>query len=611
MNYIMVIKYCQNMYIHYEGRKMICALYTLKKEYSNKNIYIWNINRNSLTVFIKAVFRRIDVQGFITLQHEYIGEMYMNRPVLTIEQINLDEDSIILVSDDVPKDVTSRLPAYKILYWSDCLEINEELRENKIIIYGTGGGAEQLCKIFAEEEIETSLYCVTKRDCCSHYKGKKVIEATELEKYKDYQVIISVVDKYNKREILETLSDFQGKVYIDVDYFISDVIHNHTNLIQSIDLAIKTHRKIYLYSRRTAVAELIETVFHPYGVTISDYVYDEENIVQNLKSIYDIAYEGAEDKLIIIYEDYPERLIRIRENVELAGFSLESATYTGFQWYARSKERLLLNLREYHDPLVGGSILYPKETAGWKLYGSDERDRIKIVVLGGSTSSEEYCFENWVSKLYYKLCQENIKTVIYNGAHAANDIVDELLRLLRDGYVIHPQIVISMSGVNNIYYKESSNQFNDERLIDWCKRFSPHKQYCSGLHSDESLYHFWVRNEKLLRLVSEFYGASFFSFLQPINNIMNHMNLREKSLYEQEKRLAGYKSFALVPDEENDYINLMHLFEHQDDMYFDLCHYTEKAHEIIASKVFEVIMPAMRTFEERDRDENGLLGSTI
>lgn len=572
---------------------MICPFYTIKKEYQGKNIYIWDVNRNALAVFLKAFFRGINIRGFITPQDQYAGETYMNRPILSFNQIAEEKDSIILVSDDVSQNTVNKLPTEKVLRWSDSQEINKELKQAKIIVYGTGNGENQLCEVLSEEGIEVELYCMTKRGNLLHYKEKRVIESTELEQYTDWNIIISVLNVQYKREILHILSNFQGRIYTDVDYFINEAVGDLANPIQSIDLAIKEHRKIYLYSQKNAMAELIEKALNIYGVSVSGYVYDIEDRKQGIGSIYELAYDGTEDKLVIIYEEFPERLIRVRENVELAGFSLEKVAYTGFQWHTRSKERILQYQKEFHDPLVGGSVLYLPGKPGWKVYGKEEENRIRILVLGGSTSSEEFQYENWISKLYYKLCGQNINATIYNGAHAANDIVDELLRLLRDGYTLRPNIVISMSGVNNLYYKESSNQFNEERLIAWCKAMSPHNMYCSGVYSDESAYHFWSRNEKLLGVVAKFFGAEFFPFLQPMNNTMSDMNLREKSLYEQERRIDGAKDFAQLANDKDIYVNLMNLFEHQDEMYFDICHYTNKAHEIIADKVYEVILPTL------------------
>ncbi len=582
---------------------MIDMLYTLKKKYRGKKIYIWNINCDAMIVFMKAFFRKINIHGFVTLQKEYAGEMYMNRPVVILEKVEQEKDSIILVSDKVLRSTVDILPIDRIVYWSDALEFNEELRKKKIIIYGTGWGAGQLRKVLDSEGVKAELYCVTKKKCAAqqYHQGMEVIEASELEKYEDYAVIISVVIGQYRQEILETLSDFQGMVYMEK--LIGELEMDHINLIQNIDLAIKKHKKIFLYSKRSVSSNLIEEVMNIYGIRISGYVYDTEDDKRNIRSIYSLALEGIDDKMIIINEESPQRLIMARENIEFAGFSLEGRNYTSLQWYTRAKEVLQSKLQYYYDPLVGYSHLFMQNEPGtklygkpgWKIYGKEEEGRVRILVLGGSTSAEVWHPENWVSKLYVRLAQEKIKTIIYNGAHKGNDIVDEMLRFLRDGYALRPHIVISMSGVNNTRHKKSANLFNEEYLIDWVEKFSPNREYCSGVYSDETLYSFWSRNIKLLGMIAEFYGASFFGFLQPMNITMNSMSAWEKSVYESEVHIAGSINFAQSAGDENGYINLMNLFEHHNEMFFDTCHYTDKAHKIIANKVYDTITPVIQS----------------
>lgn len=570
------------------GMSMLYELYTLKRKYQGKTLYIWNINRTSMVLFTMLAFRRLNIQGFVTTEEQYEGEVYMNRPVIYYKQIMNDENSLILVSDEVAKNVMAMVPSDRIIYWSDALDINEEIRNKKVILYGMGYGAEQLCNILHKIDIEPELYCVTKKSGVTEHNGKKVIAVTEIEKYKDYVVIIAVKEEKYRREILDTLSDFKGSVYME--YIIGVYDRLHINFMQNIDLAIKKNRKIYLYSKKNLMSRLIEEVLSLYGIRISGYIYDIENEKDNIKSIYELAYDGIEDKLVIINEEVPEKLIRARENVELAGFSLENDNYTGVQWYSRSIDKMLLKLPDYFDPLIGGSILYPCGKPGWKLYGKEDDDSIRIVVLGGSTSSEEYHPENWVSKLYNKLSQIGIKTTIYNGAHVCNDIVDEILRLLRDGYSLNPHVVISMSGVNNTSYKKSVSQWNAVRMADNLRFYA---QSCSGIYNDESLYSFWSRNMKLFKIIAEFYGAKFFGFLQPMNVSMSHMTLREKSLYELEEHIVGAQSFVQAEDDEHGYINLMKIFEHQEEMFFDMAHYTDKAHEIIANIIYENILPSI------------------
>lgn len=567
---------------------MIFSLYNIKKEYRDKKIYIWNVNRNSMGILLEAALMRIDIQGFVVAQDEYAGERYMNRPVLSIEQIKYDDAAIVLVSEEVSPDIIGMIPQDKVIRWSQCLEIDEDLKKKKLIVYGIGRGAEQLDQELSAAGAEVDLFCVTKSDGKKEYKGKKVISVDKLEDYKNYAVIVSVTTRHYIEEILKNLYHFHIQVYISLECF-TDKTGEMVNLMQDIDDAIKNNKKVYLYSKKGLVAEWIEDALSIYGVKIAGYVYESANLQNGIESIYELAFEGIEDKLIILNELLLENLVKARGNIELAGFSLEKGNYAAVRQYTYANNWMIM-ASQWHtgDPLLCQSIIYPEGLPGWKVYGKSGAG-VKIVVLGGSTSSEALHPENWISKLYYRLKKENIDTVIYNGAHICNDIVSEMLRFLRDGYVLKPQIVISMSGLNNTYHKDKDcvNQFNDYRAIAQVKAFYPEK-YCSGVESDESLYSFWRRNMKLLQLIAESQGARFFGFLQPMNVTMKHMSLREKSLYEKEMYAVGSREFSELADDESEYINLMRIFEHQDEMFFDTCHYTDKGHEVIANKVYEV-----------------------
>lgn len=572
---------------------MICMLKTLKADLITKKIYIWNINRDSVDLFLKAALSRIDIQGFVTIQEEYIGQSYMNRPIISLDQVKKEEDSLVLLADKVPEKIVDIFPSGKAFFWSDSLELNNELFHKGVIIYGVGGGAKQLREFLDEEGIFVERYCVTKKDQIEEYQGKAVIEVADINEYKDCAVIISVKSATYRKEILEALSSFQGKIYVEHDSVISVL-----GLIQSIDTAIKKNRKIYLYSRKNQISQWITDVLDIYGIEISGYVGEYKDEKQEIESIYDLAREGTDDKLIIINENYPdpENFISIRKHVERAGFSLEKENYTALNRYTLASE-WMRNLRreQYYDPLVGYSKTYSYGKIGWKQYGDEGIGRIRIMVLGNSTTSEEFHPENWVSKIYSKLLQQNIQTTIYNGAYPDDDIVSELFRLLRDGYVLKPHIVISMSGSNNIQKKKSMNQFNEARLIGWAEQLAPEAKYCGGIDYEESQYSFWSRNLRLLRVISEFYGARFFGFLQPMNIMMSHMSLHEKSMHEAEINIAGAKVFEKEACDGEGYINLMKIFEHQEEMFIDTMHYTNKAHGIIAEKVCEKIMPELRS----------------
>lgn len=537
-----------------------------------------------MILFTEIVFMQIDIEGFVVAEDKYVGETYMNRPVVAISQIECDENTIILVSDEVSREQISILPKDKIVYWSGALGFNENLKNERVIIYGTGYGAIQIEELLDGIGTETELYCVTKRKEGVCHKGKQVIEASELYSYEEYSIIVSVIAEMDKNEILEMLRNFPGKIYLR--HIFDATVIPQISLIQSIDLAIRKGREIYLYGRNKAVASMVETALSIYNIKINEYVSD--------LGLYSLGMEDVENKVVIICDVLPECFVRDRQNVELAGFTLEQHNYTGLVYYTASDEKLLGILNGNHDPLVGYSISYEHGKPGWQIYGNEEKESIKILITGGSTSSEVYHPENWVSKLYYKLKQQNIKITIYNGAHTGDDIVDEILRLLRDTFVLRPQIIISMSGVNDTKDKAGSNQFNPHRLVDMMKSFVRNGEYCSGVYDNETLYSFWNRNVGLIELIANFYGAIPFCFLQPMNIVMQDMDVWEKSIYEMESHMVGSKEFAEFSNKESKYINLMQLFEHQNEMYMDMAHYTNKAHEIIADQVYKYIKPTIQ-----------------
>ena len=329
---------------------MIYTLYSLKKIYSDKKVYVWNVNRDSMGVFLKAALMGIDIQGFVTPQDQYVGEEYLNRPVISSTQIEKNTDNIVLIADIVSEEAYNIIPSDQRVLWKDSLEIREELRSGKIIIYGTGQGCEQLCKVLREENISAELFCVTKKNSSMHYEGKKVIESAELDQYEGFAVLVSALSPWYREEILNELLDFSGNVYMKLEN-IMDRPEDLINFTQNLDLAVREKRKIYLYSKRNLMAEWIESILHIYDIWIDGYVYDIDDEKQGIKNIYELAYERTEDKLIIINEDIPAYLSEARNNIELAGFSLENRNYTSLKQYTYAEQYMISELREYPDSL--------------------------------------------------------------------------------------------------------------------------------------------------------------------------------------------------------------------------------------------------------------------
>lgn len=569
---------------------MIRYLYDVKKEYKDKNIYIWDVNRSSLCVLRHCLERYLDIKGFVLHENPYAERVYLNRPVLLLDEVLKDRNNIILVGGDIAEEDFPDRESGQIFYWKDVLEFNKELYTKKVVVYGIGGGADNVCRFLDEKNIEVACFCVTSnKENKPIYRGKKVVEVSDLNAGDDYAIIISVIKKQYKSEIRELLYNTEFDVYLDE--FISDMDMLGCYMWQKLNTAVIQKKHVYLYSeKKNQLTSWMEWVLKTLGIGLQDYLYEQEDNQQGIRNIYEVTLNSYDAKFIIICEINSKKLVRVCDTVESMGFSLLKKDYTALVPHEYSSEYALKKYIVKSDALTGWSIKYSEDEECWKKYGKNKEADCVIMVLGDSTSAEVFRPGSWVKELYNELRKRKINVTIYNGAHAGNSVAYAFLRLLRDGYYLKPDIVISMSCINDMAYRKGcKNQFN---LGD--------STGLSGVHSNESFYDFWLRNQKRMKLIAENDGAVFYSFLQPINMNKPFESLQEKSWFELPTKKQGAREFFERANDNEGYVNLLKLFWGDEDMYWDVCHYTEKANKVLADIVLQKIMPEiMKLLAER------------
>ena len=107
-------------------------------------------------------------------------------------------------------------------------------------------------------------------------------------------------------------------------------------------------------------------------------------------------------------------------------------------------------LEHVYDPILGYAKM-DNDMAGYGLWPTNSRlteKTLKVMVMGGSTST-------WPLTTWSKLLCEKIKSrgrdcVIFNGAVEGYFSGQELLKVIRDAPAIKPDIVISLSGINDL-----------------------------------------------------------------------------------------------------------------------------------------------------------------
>lgn len=588
---------------------MLNLIYEINSKYRDKDIYIWDVCRNSVSLFTRLAFGPKTISGFVTDIDKYIGNKFLNLPVIGAE--DYPDDGAILVLPDYPdtckykvyEKVLQMLPNAKIIWNEDLYDVADCLLHEKVVIYGTGKAAEQILGVCKENNISIEGFINSYAESNETYKGYKVFSSKDLWKFKELPIIVAAQNVEAKEEILYNLSNNNcEKIYMN--RIIDSAIVSVEAIFTWIDKAIRDRKKIYIYSSYNEYLKITQKTFEKYGITVDGIVYEKSDKNNLIEDVYSLAYMDSTDIFVYINERIPAKMQKANQLLRDLGME-----YENFIGAIQSRG----NHFEYKvntDILLGHSMMGNTEKRGFYIYGKDKKDDLKIMILGGSTSTEKaFTIESWVQKMYNNYFR-NRNVTIYNGANNAFDIVQELLVLLRDGPVISPDIVISMSGVNNLcdrsdipffynsYFEDSkyiyaANGFNVLSIFQSLRTINTQIHYNSGLKSNEEPFDFWKRNEKIICEVAKLIGAKPFVFLQPMQIDEEHMDMFEYSLHIGEQQREGANRILNECQNDDFYINAVNILSGKNKMYIDVCHYTDEANEIIAAYVYEKIKNAI------------------
>lgn len=574
---------------------MVRLLYTLPNALKNKSIYIWNIDKDSITEFTKLALRQIDIKGFVTQEKAYIGERYMNRPVVSVEEAMQEENILIIVSERCNRNKIPETVNQKAFEFSELLQIDETLREKKVYIYGAGTGGKEIYHELRKNNIDIESFCVTNRNNEKEMiEDKKICQIDEIDQKDNNAFVISVLRDKVKQEIVDVLDARGEDMY--VRDFLNDDIILVISLFQSVHKAWDEKRKIYIYTKtRGGYCELIEKTLELYGIGIAGYVCLEPTEDSEIRDVYELAYENIDDIYVLINDlDIMERKdqIEVYKILESIGFSISAFNYAGFHPITTND----WNGRDQNTPdlLLGWSMVYDdKNLPGVRVIGSMGKEDIRIVVLGGSTSTDGILRTTcWVRFLYQRLVSRGWNVTIYDCAGAGEDVFQELLRLIRDGVHFKPQYVISMSGVNNRCHliRGVENQVNLKHTLEWYKVLSPHAPCVCGVPVREEAFAYWLRIQQIIKAVAEMNGSKYYCFLQPIKEAKENLSIFEKSVHFSGDTENEAASFRTGSRQDDFYVNLLSLFDEKENMFTDICHYSEEANKILADIVYEELL---------------------
>ena len=321
-------------------------------------------------------------------------------------------------------------------------------------------------------------------------------------------------------------------------------------------------------------------------------------------------YEGHEINELL-YEDIEEFIVVITEEMLLR-------RYEGYFHNIGISQDQIISIRtkgvagllNVYDVLVG----YTKESEnglpGYTFFGEideSKEERFVVLTLGGSTTDPSTGnLTSWSEFLYRDLSKLHKNVQVVCGGVNSHVVSQELIRLIRDGYLFKPDMVISYSGVNDFsdLYHDEINPFilnYNKRIVKTAikKRIMNGNdilqrgvltKYSIGVPSKEpiSMAKHWVHCEKVMKSVSDGYGADFIGILQPQNF--------ECPDYEAVRRNKHYPEAIKLVNEENKewLLDFTKIFDGEDNIFYDFCHVYEKGNKILEKKILPYVVKSMK-----------------
>ena len=300
--------------------------------------------------------------------------------------------------------------------------------------------------------------------------------------------------------------------------------------------------------------------------------------------------------------------------------ALRKKGYKYNQDFILTNEAMYVKNLNLVDPLLTYSR-EEKSYPGFVQFGRMEKDCYKVLVLGNSTSETSIGGMNcWPYFLKNELKKRLGKdTIIYNGSISGYNSAQEFLKLARDGIELHPDMVVSFSGVTDIdgigsavngvnllhkYQKRMwDNILNFEGAIPDSLYMRDMNKITYGIENSKKDYLRWIDNERKMHAICKEYDIGFMGCLQPMITQGGYIVEKEMQKLLEDLGIDGTYVIAQrlfvegVKKNQKQYkwlVDLTELFMKRTNLYYDNLHYREEGNKIIAKEIAELIVKKVR-----------------
>ena len=479
-----------------------------------------------------------------------------------------------------------------------CFDNSIHTYEN-VVICGTDEKALVLFVAMLKRRIHIN-YFLTDEDkfVGSKCMNKKCISLSQLHELDNAVLLVpektnAILDKY-----LEMGGDSRY-VYILPEY-ITDIEELVSRDCLSLFLRDAQGKEIHIFGNNPQGNEM-EEILGLCDIDVCGYYDTEEDGVS--ENVWELLYTDFSTRLVIVTKDNLDEAEDILKDMGLKE-TIHYRTIKNLSNHTTMEWKL--------DVQLGHTYQYEgMKECGIRVFGELTDDNFKIVTLGGSTTDPQlYPFKSWSEILYNIFQKQGKKICIICAGCSSYTSAQELLKLERDLILYNPDLVISYSGVNDIYMRDEY-KFASQFMRGVMKAFpiecisnkrSRYKGKYFGKRNETSVFDWWLYCERSMHAICIEFGIDFIGIWQamfrvnpPFTEKMREILLGgtidvQPENIELSKEIREVHLQKKIPSYIVDFSSILDDY----DEFIDGCHVTEYGNRIIAERIYELIRDKIR-----------------
>lgn len=524
---------------------MLQDIYEYRMEkVKNRILIVWGVDAEATRFAVRLLNRGVAVDYFLLNEKTDILEAHiLNTRVIDIqflEKLRKTSSVAIITSEIYYEKVRKTYEDYENEIFA--IEfLRNELKGQEVILWGAGPTGREFVRRYGEW-MTIDFFCDSESSKQGTiFEGKRVLSIDEVRrKYKDRKIIIT--STYYK-EISKTLLDkgvSKEQIYIEYSWC---VYQNGLSVYQSGERnfgnnrqgditycsywlkAELLHKRLLVYGK-TELVEAVKNNFKVFEVEVDDVITRDAE--EEDGTIFKLCYFDLTQYICILTDPCSEELLHYIKSmgIDVGGFRWLD-NYDAYYNVFYENE-----YRKYIDPILGYSTLQEgEEYPGYCIYEYITTEKpVVILTSGGSTTTGYWTTSCWSRYLSDILKKNGISHRIYCGGIESYKTSQELLKLIRDGLYLYPDIVISLNGVNDVEWTgpigfpflSTFNEIFCLKSLKWGRKLKESygkgfdaNRFFGGIKHEKAAYEVWYDNNKLMHDICASNGIYFMSFLQP------------------------------------------------------------------------------------------------